>query len=152
MLGRLKEMLTGGAKASPEDRIRSAAAALLVEAAMLDGHLADAERTRIETILAERFGLGPNEAAELFAEAVQAVADAVQLVSFTRVIKDNFDMPERVRMIEMLWEVAYADGYLHDYEANLVRRISGLIYVPDQDAGAARKRAMVKLGLNEGLA
>lgn len=152
MLGRLKDLLTGGAKVPPEDRIRSAAAALLVEAAMLDGSLADAERVRVETILAERFGLSAEEAAGLFAEACQAVTDAVQIVSFTRVIKDSFDMPERVRMIEMLWEVAYADGYLHDYEANLVRRISGLIYVPDQDSGAARKRAMAKLGLNEGLA
>lgn len=152
MLGRLKEMLTGAAKAPPEERIRSAAAALLVEAATLDGSLADAERTRIEAMLAERFGLSPAEAAELFAEGSQAVADSVQLVNFTRVIKDHFDMPERVRMIEMLWEVAYADGFLHDYEANLVRRISGLIYVPDQESGAARKRVMARMGLNEGLA
>jgi uncharacterized tellurite resistance protein B-like protein len=151
MLGKLRDLLTGATKASREECLQSAAAALLVEAATLDGQLADAERRRIETMLAEHFGLNPQEAAEAFAEGCQAVADATDLVTFTRVIKDNFEMPERVRMIEMLWEVAYADGHLHDYEANLVRRIAGLIYVPDQDSGAARKRAMVTLGLNEGL-
>jgi uncharacterized tellurite resistance protein B-like protein len=40
----------------------------------------------------------------------------------------------------MLWEVAYADGNVDDYEANLVRRVAGLLYVPDRDSGAARKR------------
>lgn len=152
MLGRLKSMLSGGGKVSTEDRIRSAAAALLVEAATLDGALGDGERAHIEALLAERFGLTPAEAAQLFADGCQSVADSVQLVTFTRVIKDNFDMPERVRMIEMLWEVAYADGHLHDYEANLVRRICGLIYVPDQDSGAARKRALARLGLGDGIA
>jgi len=51
--------------------------------------------------------------------------------------------------MEMLWEVAYADGVLHDYEASLMRRVTGLIYVTDQESGAARKRVMQKLGLAE---
>jgi len=49
----------------------------------------------------------------------------------------------------MLWEVAYADGQLHDYESNLVRRIAGLLYVPDHESGTARRRAMAKLGLSD---
>jgi len=49
--------------------------------------------------------------------------------------------------VEMLWEVVYADGVLHDYEANLLRRIGGLIYVSDMDRGNARKRVMTRLGI-----
>jgi uncharacterized tellurite resistance protein B-like protein len=54
---------------------------------------------------------------------------------------------ERVAIIEMLWEVVYADGTLHEYEASLLRRVCGLIYVTDQDSGTARKRVLEKMGL-----
>jgi uncharacterized tellurite resistance protein B-like protein len=52
----------------------------------------------------------------------------------------------------MLWEVAYADGVLHDYEHNLLRRIAGLIYVTDRDRGLARNRVLARLGLARGRA
>jgi uncharacterized tellurite resistance protein B-like protein len=47
----------------------------------------------------------------------------------------------------MLWEVAYADGRLHHMESSLIRRVAGLLYVPDQDSGAARRRVRERLGL-----
>ena len=47
----------------------------------------------------------------------------------------------------MLWEVVYADGIAHAYEANLLRRIGGLLYAPDRDQGAARKRVLARLGI-----
>jgi len=50
-------------------------------------------------------------------------------------------------MMEMLWEVAYADGRLHEYEASLARQVAGLIHVSDRDNGAARKRVLARLGL-----
>ena len=49
----------------------------------------------------------------------------------------------------MLWEVAYADGVLHDYEANLMRRVGGLIYVTDRDRGDARRRVLERLGIED---
>ncbi len=67
-------------------------------------------------------------------------------------INESFAPAERVTVIEMLWEVAYADGILHDYEANLVRRVGGLLFVPDHDTGEARKRVLARLGLSDGLA
>jgi len=55
-------------------------------------------------------------------------------------------MPEdRVRILEMVWAVAYADGSLHDFEASLARRVAGLLHVSDRDSGAARKRARARL-------
>ena len=57
-------------------------------------------------------------------------------------------LEERVKIIEMLWEVAYADGVVHHYEANLIRRINGLLYVSDRDSGAARKRVAARLGIS----
>ncbi|HSV29039.1 MAG TPA: TerB family tellurite resistance protein, partial [Candidatus Omnitrophota bacterium] len=118
----------------------------------LDGHMDEAERDRILAIVKGRFGLSDHDAEALLAEAQQEVARSVQLLGFTKAIKDNFAEAERVRMVEMLWEVAYADGHLHDYEANLVRRVAGLLFVSDQESGAARKRALARLGLGDGLA
>lgn len=153
MIDRLKALFTGGSAATGgNEGVRLAAAALLAEAAMLDGRMDDAERTRIEAMLAGHFGLDPVEAARLLAVGRQTAEESVQLAGFTRTVKDAFSPEDRVRMIEMLWEVAYADGFLHDYEANLVRRVSGLIFVSDQDSGAARKRVAARLGVSPGLA
>jgi len=58
---------------------------------------------------------------------------------------ESMDAEERVGLIEMLWKVAYADGVLDPHEDMLVRRIAGLIYVPDRDRGVARRRALEKL-------
>ena len=86
---------------------------------------------------------------QVLAQAVlaarQTVEDSTQLYAFTRVIQERFSDEERIGMIEMLWEVAYADGHLHEYESSLVRRVSGLIYVADRDSGAARKRVRQRL-------
>ena len=67
------------------------------------------------------------------------------MLQFTRVIKDVYPLEERTQVIEMLWEVVYADGVLHDYEANLMRRVGGLLYVSDRDQGAARKRVLDRI-------
>ena len=151
MLDRLRRLLSGR---SPEARpaARSfeerqlAAAALMVEAATMDRGFAAAERSRIGDLIRERFALAADEAADLLAEAERAAAASVQWHGFTTAIKDGFDHAERVELVEMLWEVAYADGELHDYEASLLRRIAGLLYVSDRESGEARKRVRARLG------
>jgi uncharacterized tellurite resistance protein B-like protein len=127
------------------DELHLAAAALLVEAACHDRHFGEAERLMIERLVQTRFELNAEEAATLIEVAEREVDGAVQLLHFTRAIKDRFSHEERTEMVEMLWEVVYADGVLHDYEANLMRRIGGLLYVTDQERGAARKRVLARL-------
>jgi uncharacterized tellurite resistance protein B-like protein len=151
MLDRLRRLLTGRPRAtrpaahSFEER-QLAAAALMVEAATMDDTFDATERVRIGQLIQERFGLSADEAADLVAEAEQAAAASVQWQGFTSAIKDGFEHAERVQLIEMLWEVAYADGRLHDYEASLLRRIAGLLYVGDRESGEARKRVLARLG------
>ena len=147
LLGGDRGSTAGNGTGAGTDEVRLAAAALLVEAAVLDGHFDDAERATIATLLGDRFGLDAAETEALIGAAHEAVERSGQLYGFTRVVKDRFDAEERIRMIEMLWEVAYADGHLHDFEASLVRRVAGLIYVEDRDSGAARKRVLARLGM-----
>lgn len=124
-----------------------AACALMVEAAAMDGSIGADEDATIRAIAERCFDLKAEEIDLLMVEATKAQDAANHLLRFTRTIKDTFDEEERIELIEMLWEVAYADGVLHDYEANLLRRIGGLIYVSDRDRGEARKRVLARLGV-----
>ncbi len=154
MIKRLKALLDRHGKdkgkasaADQEETLRVATAALLMEAACMDGHIDAAEQATITDLLIGQFGLEKAEAEELAEAGRQAVSESNELYKFSRTIKDNFDHDDRVRMIEMLWAVAYADGQVHDYESNLVRRVCGLIYVSDPESGHARKRVMERLDL-----
>lgn len=148
MFARIKALLSENTSALPRDaaeglgELEIAAAALLVEAALMDGNFDPVERGKIAQLLARRFELGAARAEALIEAAEAQVRQTPQLYGFTRVVKDEFAYEDRVELIEMLWEVAYADGELHDFEASLMRRIAGLIYVSDRDSGGARKRAL----------
>ncbi len=131
------------------ERLRVATSALLIEAALLDGHFDENEQVTIATLLQNHFELNAQDTSDLIEEGRRAVADSSGLYGFTRIIKDQFSEVERIRMIEMLWEVAYSDGELHHFEANLVRRVAGLVYISDRESGEARKRALKALALND---
>ena len=154
MFSRIKALLGSGDDAprstgprrSFED-LQVAAAALLVEAAEMDSNFEAEERARILDLTQARFGLSAAEAESLVELAREKVDRANDLYGFTRIVKDRFVHEERVELMEMLWEVGYADGKLDDREASLMRRIAGLIYVSDRESGSARKRAMRKLGM-----
>lgn len=153
MINRIKALFDGlTEKSAPDASLfkdrHVATAALLVEAASLDGAFDESEAATIRDILDRYFDFTPEEIDSLIAEGREMAADSNQIVNFTRALKDACDESERVAMMEMLWEVAYADGELHDYEANLMRRVAGLLYVGDRESGAARKRALERLGID----
>ena len=154
MFAKVREFLLerGGRAGSADgcythDELQLAAAALMVEAARLDDSFDAAERAHITTILRQRFKLDAEEVALLIDAAVGAVEAIPEIYGFTRTIRDNFSHEERVAMMQMLWEVAYVDGKLHDYEASLLRQVAGLLYVTDQESGIARRRARDRLGI-----
>jgi len=147
MFRRLLSLFEEAGSAGPEDTggadpLHRAAAVLLVMAANLDGRMGADERASIERLLGER--LGVEDAAALIDEAAAAAVESTDFFGVTRVINERLPPEQRVAVIEMLWEVAYADGSVHDYEANLLRRIAGLLHVSDRDAGEARKRAIAR--------
>ena len=130
------------------DEFHLAAAALLVHAATVDAHFGDDERRTIMRLIESRLELTAEESRTLFDAALEAVDRSIQLHGFTHAVKNGFSYDERVELIEMLWEVVYADGKLDEFESQLMRRIGGLIYVDDRDRGIARKRVLERLGKN----
>jgi uncharacterized tellurite resistance protein B-like protein len=128
------------------DELHIAAAALLVEAARMDDEFDAGERDKVLELVTDRFELSREESLSLLAAAENRVAQSSQLHGFTRIVNKAFDQTERIELLEMLWEVVYADGVLHDYEASLMRRLTGLLHVPDRENAAARDRARARLG------
>lgn len=119
-----------------------AAAALMVEVAVQDGQFDKLEKQAIKTILVEKLDLSEIEAEELLHEAVNRQEQSIQILSFTKEIKNHFDENGRANIMEMLWGVVFADGQEDDYESNLMRRIAGLLYISDQKSGEIRKKVM----------
>lgn len=150
MIKRVLDFLTGRAAPAPAesgDELELAVAALLIEAARMDDSFDAAERAMIERLLAEKFDLPPAEVQSLVEAAEQAVRRSTQFFPFTQQICKRIDPEARVHIIEMMWEVAYADGVLDPHEDMLLRRIAGLIAVPDRERMIARKRALEKLAV-----
>ncbi|WP_119422181.1 TerB family tellurite resistance protein [Desertibaculum subflavum] len=148
LIDRVLDFVTGAeapATSSFDEKLELSVAALMVEAARMDDTFDPAERAVIERMLAAKFDLGAEEAHQLVVRAEAAVKNSTQYFPFTHRVVESMSAEERVQVIEMLWKVAYADGVLDPHEDMLVRRIAGLIYVPDRDRGLARRRALEKL-------
>jgi uncharacterized tellurite resistance protein B-like protein len=123
-----------------EEDYRLAAVALLVHIANVDGNTDLAERRRLMTIIKERFGLDPKAAAELIATAEQSDREAVDFYHFTSVLKRALDDDGRQKIVEMLWDIAYADGVADEFEENTIWRIAELLGVSTRDRVLLRQR------------
>lgn len=119
--------------------------ALLLEATNVDGSQDEAEMRVAKEILArECAGSDPDE---LIAKAKSRMTDHHDLVGFTKILKAQYPHEDRVVLMELLWEVAYADGKIDPMEDMLLRKLAGLLYIDDRERGLARQRVEAKLRL-----
>lgn len=118
-----------------------AAAALLVNIASVDGEFDDKEKKRIEQLIEARFGLKGDEAHELIEAARESERDAVDLYRFTSVLKRRLDEDGRRQIIGMLWDMAHADGQVHEFEENVVWRVAELLGVSTRDRVELRRES-----------
>jgi uncharacterized tellurite resistance protein B-like protein len=123
-----------------ENDYRLAAAALLVHAAAIDGTISDAERGKLHSVIKQRFNLDDETTDELVAEATEAEQQAVDLYHFTARLNRSLDEQGRARMVEMMWEIIYADGAVSEFEDNLVWRAADLLGISTQERIALRER------------
>lgn len=126
-----------------EEDSRLAVAALLVHSMTIDGSASDSERAKLADLLERKFGLSGADLDLLIHDAVTAENEAVDLYRFTSVLKRQMSEAERIRVIEDLWEIAFADGANHEFEENLVWRVAELLGVNARDR-IARKRLVAE--------
>ena len=135
---------SGPDRTLPAEDARLALSALLVRIARADGDYAAEEVHRIDRILMQRYGLSPHAVIALRKEAEALESEAPDTVRFTRAIKDAVPYEERVAVIEALWLVALADGARDGAEDALVRMVSSMLGVSDQDSAMARQRMQAR--------
>jgi uncharacterized tellurite resistance protein B-like protein len=112
---------------------RLAAAALLVHAAAIDGDVSDAERGKLRVLIKQQFELDEATTDELVAEATEAENESIDLYHFTSVINGSLNEEGRRRVVEMMWEIAYADGDVDEFERNLIWRAADLLGISSRD-------------------
>ena len=152
MLNQFSEWVKGfsdGGTAVPceDEAFVTTITALLVEAGMADGGLDDAERAGILHLLTEQLELTDDKAKGLLDEAIVVHNSRIEIHSLVRQIRTETEMDDRIIILEMIWMVVLADGVLHEYEAQLMRRLAGLLYVDDVASGHAANSARARLGL-----
>ena len=124
------------------DDYKVACVAILCEAAAMDGVFDEKEKALILVLIQKQFNLDIEQANKVLSEGKQLAENATQLYGFTRVIKESWGLEKRIRLLEMLWELAYVDGELNAAEDMLIRRIAGLIHVEDRERMEAKQKVL----------
>lgn len=115
--------------AAREHAMSLATAALLVEMTRADYEVQESERAAVLGAIQKAFKLNEGETHELIRLAEEEVKNSTSLYEFTGLINRHFTAAQKAQVVELLWEVAYADERLDKYEDYLVRKIADLIHV-----------------------
>ena len=153
MLRTLKDLLAalqpptpGSDAAAAEHALRLATAVMLVEVMRADATFEPRERSAVLAALRDTFDLADDEAQRLAELAETTAHAATDLYAFTSRINERFAMPAKLRMIELMWRVAYADGQLSAHERHVMWRIADLLHIPQGAYHHARQRAAQAAG------
>jgi uncharacterized tellurite resistance protein B-like protein len=146
MIARLKRLFQdavdqAAAGDNPEQAVRRAAAALMVEMIRADSEVTEGERAHVTNALETEFGLPPDEARALLVAADDDADAATSLYEFTSVLNQCFSHEQKVRLVDQLWGVAYADGSLDKHEAHLVRKVADLLHLRHREYIGGKLRA-----------
>ena len=131
-----------------EVKALSSIVSLLVEAASIDGDIGDDEKNKILSILVHQLKLDSLKAKEILEETISVSGEQIEIWSKTNNIRSELDYEERLKILELMWEIVLVDDVLDVFEAQLMRRVSGLLYISDLDSGKSKKRALLKIKNN----
>lgn len=157
MLDLLKEFLADvGLGEKPASRFddndyRLAAAALLIHVSMIDGMISPGEREELHTVLKREFSLDDAATDELIEAATQADREAVDLYSFTSLLNRSLDEDGRRRMVEMMWQIVFADGRMNEFEDNIVWRASDLLGISARERVELRRSVSADSKVSNGV-
>ena len=118
--------------------------ALLIHAAKIDEHYTEQEKKLILNAIIQLNSVNFDEAEKLLKIAEKKEEESNQIVEFTKEIK-KYSIDFRLKIIEIIWKIVYSDGSSDNYESNLIRRVCGLLYVPDSESGKIKLKVINSL-------
>ena len=147
MINLLKNLLNNqnSNEIEPDNKTLELLCGLMIEAAYTDGQIDENELNKIKLSLINIFDEDAENVNLTLEEAMKNKNNSKSLHHYTSYINKNFADSKKILLIEVLWEIWLSDGEIHDFESNLIRRLSGLLYISDVNSGNARKRALDKL-------
>jgi uncharacterized tellurite resistance protein B-like protein len=122
--------------------IRVATCALFLEIANIDGEFSEVERQHILTMLQEEYELSEEYAEELKAISKKELKRSIDLWKFTNLINDNYTDEEKIRVVELLWRLVYADGHMSEHENYLAHKVGKLLRLKHRDIIEAKVRVL----------
>jgi uncharacterized tellurite resistance protein B-like protein len=122
-----------GNRAFDDNGYQLAATALLIHVISIDGEPSEIEKRKLHSLIESRFGLDSGTADRLIKSAILVEGEAVDLYHFTSVIMREVDEAGRLRIVEMMWELVYADGEVSEFEDNVVWRAADLLAISSRD-------------------
>lgn len=125
-----------------EHRLQLASAALMVEMLHVDDQVTAAEEDKLQHILKQRFELSDTEIEALIDLAHNEKHEATDYYAFTSLLNEHYTQQQKIKLVEDLWQLAYADHRLDKYEEHLLRRLAELLHVPHQDFIRTKHKAL----------
>ena len=122
------------------DSEKIAVVALLISTAKYDGNFDESEKLEIHNLIKNYFSLSSESTDDLFKAAEKIENEANDLQQFTRSLNELLNEEEKLKIVELIWKIVMADGIIDNYEENLVRRLSGLLYLQDKDIGNIKNK------------
>lgn len=153
MLRALKDLFdsfSAPAAAGPPDeehRLQLACAVLLLEVMRAEPDLKREELQAVQAALRRKFTLTPDELDRLVELADEKARGANDFYAFTSTLNDRFSQEQKVRIVEFMWQVAYADGDIDAHENHLISKVAGLLHVTHGEYIAAKMHAKQAAGL-----
>ena len=117
---------------------------LFLEACQIDGETENVETEYVTNLLINKFNFTQSEAEENINKTLKNNAERIEIFSQIKIILNEMDHNERIEVIEMMWGVILSDGVVDDFEANLMRRMNGLLYISGIESAEAKERATNK--------
>ena len=122
--------------------IEEAVAVLLLRAANIDGKKDEKEIEAIKKLIIKQFNYDEEKADIIISKASEKEENSSDLFEWSKIINDNYDLDSKKIVFSMMCEIICADGLIDPFESNLIRRLSGLLYISVKDAGAIKKKVL----------
>ena len=118
---------------------------LMIEAANTDGKVTQDELNKISSSLINVFKEDSKAVEVSLTKAFKNKDNARSLFYYTSKLNKSYSIENKIKLIEVLWEIILSDNEIHDFETNLIRRLAGLLYISDVECGKAKIRASNKV-------